>query len=100
MTYNLVDRRRTLAPVDFTLTGKLRDFQDEAVKNIAASDFGTLAAPTGSGKTVIALALVAQRRQPALVVVHTRESWRNGLTESELSWASLPRRWGSSAEAR
>ena len=73
MTYDLVDRRRALAPVDFTFTGKLRDFQDEAVKNIAASDFGTLAAPTGSGKTVIALALVAQRRQPALVVVHTRE---------------------------
>jgi superfamily II DNA or RNA helicase len=36
-------------------------------------DFGTLAAPTGSGKTVIALALAAQRRQPTLVVVHTKE---------------------------
>jgi superfamily II DNA or RNA helicase len=36
-------------------------------------DFGTLSAPTGSGKTVMALYLIAQRRQPALITVHTRE---------------------------
>jgi superfamily II DNA or RNA helicase len=36
-------------------------------------DFGTLSAPTGSGKTVMALHLIAARRQPALIVVHTKE---------------------------
>jgi superfamily II DNA or RNA helicase len=71
--YRLEDRRRTLAPVDFTFHGQLKDFQVEAVEAMAARDFGTLAAPTGSGKTVMALALVAMRRQPALVVVHTKE---------------------------
>jgi hypothetical protein len=71
--YNIEDRRRTLAPVEFTFRGELRDFQSEAVEDMAARDFGTLAAPTGSGKTVMALALVARRRQPALIVVHTRE---------------------------
>jgi superfamily II DNA or RNA helicase len=71
--YCIEDRRRTLPPVDFTFLGELLDFQEVAVSGMAARDFGVLAAPTGSGKTVVALSLVAMRRQPALVVVHTRE---------------------------
>jgi len=71
--YKIEDWRRTLPEVDFTFKGELRDFQVEAVDAMAALDFGTLAAPTGSGKTVMALALIARRRQPALIVVHTRE---------------------------
>jgi len=71
--YNLDDHRRTLAPVDFTFRGELLDFQEVAVSAMAARDFGVLAAPTGSGKTVMALALITMRRQPALVVVHTKE---------------------------
>jgi superfamily II DNA or RNA helicase len=71
--YQLEDRRRTLAPVDFRFQGELRDFQAEAVKAVLTRDFGTLAAPTGSGKTVMALYVVSQRRQPALVVTHTKE---------------------------
>lgn len=71
--FTIADRRRTLAPVDFTCTGQLKDFQVQAVDAMAARDFGVLAAPTGSGKTIMALALVARRQQPAMVVVHTRE---------------------------
>jgi superfamily II DNA or RNA helicase len=71
--YQIQDRRRTLPSVDLQFQGELRDFQAEAVQAMMARDFGTLAAPTGSGKTVIALALAAQRRQPTLVVVHTKE---------------------------
>jgi superfamily II DNA or RNA helicase len=40
---------------------------------MAARDFGVLQAPTGSGKTTMALSLIARRRQPALIMVHTRE---------------------------
>jgi superfamily II DNA or RNA helicase len=71
--YRIEDRRRTLVPVDFAFLGELHDFQVEAVEAMAARDFGVLQAPTGSGKTVVALALIARRRQPALVVVHTKE---------------------------
>jgi superfamily II DNA or RNA helicase len=67
------DRRRVLPEVDFTFKGNLHDFQIEAVEALAKRDFGTLAAPTGSGKTIMALALIARRRQPTLIVVHTRE---------------------------
>ncbi len=71
--YRIEDRRRVLPEVDFTFRGELRDFQEQAVEAMVARDFGTLPSPTGSGKTVMALALIAWRRQPALVVVHTRE---------------------------
>jgi len=73
LAYELDDRRLSLPEVNCHFHGRLKDFQVEAVEAVWQRDFGVLAAPTGSGKTVIALALVKARRQPALVVVHTRE---------------------------
>jgi superfamily II DNA or RNA helicase len=67
------DKRRTLPVVDFAFFGQLRPFQVEAANAMLAKDFGTLSAPTGSGKTVMALYIIAARRQPALIVVHTKE---------------------------
>lgn len=73
LTYQLIDQGRTLVPVSFTFTGQLKPFQEKAVKEILTKDFTTLSAPTGSGKTVIALYVIALRQQPALVIVHTKE---------------------------
>ena len=71
--YQIEDNRRTLPEVDFTFHGKLRPFQEQAVTNILSRDFGTLSAATGSGKTVVALYIISERKQPALIVVHTKE---------------------------
>jgi superfamily II DNA or RNA helicase len=71
--HRIDDRRRSLPPVDFTFRGELRPFQKTAVEQMLARDFGTLSSPTGSGKTVMALSMVARRRQPALIIVHTQE---------------------------
>jgi superfamily II DNA or RNA helicase len=71
--HRIEDRRRSLPPVEFAFSGELRAFQAEAVEQMAARDFGTLSSPTGSGKTVMALGLVARRRQPTVVVVHTKD---------------------------
>jgi len=73
IAYEIDDQRRTLPEVNFSFKGTLKDFQGEAVNAILKRDFGTLSAPTGSGKTVMALATIAERRQPALIVVHTKE---------------------------
>lgn len=70
--YTMDDQRRTLSDVHFTFNGTLKPFQRKAVQVMLSKDFGTLSAPTGSGKTVMALFMVVQRRQPALIVVHTK----------------------------
>ena len=67
------DERRSLPEVDFTFGGELRPYQDTACQAMLRRRFGTLCAPTGAGKTVCGLSLIARRRQPALIVVHTRD---------------------------
>ena len=67
------DQRRKLAEVDFHFKGKLRPYQQKAVEDILRRHFGVLVATTGSGKTVIALEIIAQRCQPTLILVHSRE---------------------------
>lgn len=71
--YDIVDCRSTHPVINFSFKGKLRSFQQEAVDQMLARDFGTLSSATGSGKTIMALYMIAQRRQPTLIVVHTRE---------------------------
>ncbi|CAB5124518.1 Helicase-like:Type III restriction enzyme, res subunit:DEAD/DEAH box helicase-like [Olavius algarvensis associated proteobacterium Delta 3] len=72
-SFKIDDRRRSLSEVHFAFSGALRPFQQRAVKDMGAKEFGTLSAATGSGKTVMALYLIARRRQPALIVVHTKD---------------------------
>lgn len=71
--YQIIDQRRTLPPADLTFTGFLKDFQQQATMDILSRDFGVLQAPTGSGKTVMALSIIAARRQSCLIIVHSKE---------------------------
>ena len=71
--YEIEDRRRSLPPANFSFQGKLKPFQQVAVDEMLVKDFGTLSSATGSGKTIMALYMVARRRQPALIVVHTKD---------------------------
>lgn len=67
------DKRRELDPVDFSFKGELRPYQQEALNSFSNQTQGLLEAGTGAGKTVMALALIAQRKQPCLIIVHTKE---------------------------
>lgn len=72
-TLEIEDRRRKCSHVEFQFHGELKPFQQNAVSAMIKKEFGTLSAPTGGGKTVMALHLIAQRRQPALIIVHTKD---------------------------
>jgi len=71
--YEINEKRRFLAALSFDFSGQLKPFQSKAVEVMLAKEFGTLSAPTGSGKTVMALYMIARRKQPALIVVHTKD---------------------------
>ena len=80
----IVDNRRLLAEVDFNFQGDLRPYQQEAVKDVLQKHFGVLVAGTGSGKTVMALAVLAERRQPTLVLLHSKElmyQWQERISQ-------------------
>ena len=95
IAYELIDERRERPPVDWPFNGRLRPFQEAAVRDLARKEFGTLSAPTGSGKTVMGLNLMAIRRQPTLIVVHTKDlahQWVErieqflGVPSDEIGW--------------
>ena len=71
--YTIVDKTRLLPSVHFSFKTHLHPYQFSAVKDVIGRRFGVLEAPPGAGKTVMALAVIAQRKQPALVIVHTKE---------------------------
>jgi superfamily II DNA or RNA helicase len=63
--------------------GELTAPQLEAVKQIQKSDIGILMAPPGAGKTVMACALIAERKVSTLVLVHRQplmEQWRERIS--------------------
>jgi superfamily II DNA or RNA helicase len=67
--YRVVDRQRTLEPIEFEFHGVLKDYQERAFEEMTARDHGTLVGDAKSGKTVIALYLIYQRRQPTMIIV-------------------------------
>ncbi|MCI5164811.1 MAG: DEAD/DEAH box helicase [Candidatus Electrothrix sp. GM3_4] len=69
----LIDQRRKVAPITYDFMGELRPYQQEAVQALSGHSFGVLEAGTGSGKTVMALKIIAERRQPTIILVHSRE---------------------------
>ena len=71
--YEIEDHRRCLSAINFNFIGELKPFQQVAVDEMLAKDFGTLSSATGSGKTIMALYMIAHRRQPTLIVVHTKD---------------------------
>ncbi|CAN2050046.1 ATP-dependent DNA helicase UvsW [Candidatus Magnetomoraceae bacterium gMMP-13] len=84
ISYKLIDNTRELPEVDFQFQGSLYDFQNRAAQAILKRRFGIFNCPTGGGKTVVALYCIAQRKQPALVVIHTKEllyQWRDRAVE-------------------
>lgn len=91
--YEIDDQRRELPAIDLRFTGTLQPFQANAAAEMLAKEFGVLCAPTGSGKTVVALYMIAKRRQPALIIVHTKDlaaQWKEriqtflGLAEEDI----------------
>ncbi len=76
------DERFTGKAIDLQFTGVLRDEQAQAIQQVLQHDEGILCAPTAFGKTVVAAALIAERRANTLVLLHRQQlldQWRERL---------------------
>ena len=89
--FSITDKTRSFPEINFNFIGKLRDFQNPAADDMLDFDLGTLSAPTGSGKTIIALYLIAQSKQPALIIVHTTELLNQWIQRIE-TFLEIPKR--------
>ena len=71
--YNFKDIRKKLDSVEYQFNAQLREHQQNAIETVAKKDFGVIVAPPGSGKTIVGLKIISDRRQPALIIVHRKQ---------------------------
>ncbi len=73
IAYTFIDQRRKKEQTLFTFQATLRSYQLPALDAVNKKEMGVIVAPPGSGKTVIGLKIIADKQQPALIVVHRKQ---------------------------
>lgn len=68
-----LENTRESEKVDFTFHGTLREDQVAASNATLRRNFSVVQMATGAGKTVVALVCIAGRKQPTLVIVHSKD---------------------------
>jgi len=71
--YKIIDKREKRESIDFDSNIDLLDHQEIALEKVREKDFGVIVSPPGSGKTVIGLEIISEKRQPALIIVHRKQ---------------------------
>jgi len=82
--YKIENKTIAYENINWEFSGALRPFQKIAIKEMLSEDIGTLCAPTGSGKTVMGIYMITKRKQPTIIIVHTKEllfQWRERLKQ-------------------
>ncbi|WP_271781993.1 DEAD/DEAH box helicase [Aquimarina algiphila] len=71
--FEFLDKRVKFPLTKFSTNIILRPHQNIAIEATVKKDFGVITAPSGSGKTVIGLKIIAKKQQPALIIVHRKQ---------------------------
>ena len=70
--------------IDVAFKGRLREEQQQAMTAMLSHPVGTLSATTAFGKTVFAIAMIAQRKVNTLILVHRKsllDQWKKQLSD-------------------
>lgn len=89
--FEFIDNRKQKPIIPFVFNATLRRHQDQAIGQVSIKDYGVIVAPPGSGKTVIGLKIIANKKQPALIIVHRKhliEQW----TERIEAFLGIPKK--------
>jgi len=91
LPFKIIDNRKKLEPVEFESDIELRPEQEAALEKTLDKDFGVIVSPPGSGKTIIGLELIVQKRQPALIIVHRKQLFDQWLDRIQ-SFLKIPKK--------
>jgi superfamily II DNA or RNA helicase len=89
--FEFIDERMLSPSISYAFNASLRNHQLGAIEAVSKKDYGVIVAPPGSGKTIIGLKIIADKRQPALIIVHRKqllEQW----TERIEAFLGIPKR--------
>ena len=84
VAYVIKDHTNHGKVIDVAFKGKLREEQQKAMECMLSHNLGTLSATTAFGKTIFAIAMIAQRKVNTLILVHRKsllDQWKKQLEE-------------------
>lgn len=88
--HDFIDERKKHKAIPFLFNAQLREHQQVVIESISKKDLGVIVAPPGSGKTIVALKIISDKQQPALIIVHRKqlvEQW----TERVETFLGIPK---------
>ncbi len=71
--YDFFDKRNKYPEVYFSFQAKLREHQEKILDVISRKDLGVIVAPPGSGKTIVSLKIISDKKLPALIITHRKQ---------------------------
>jgi len=89
--FTLNDNRKKSEELKLETSCKPYDYQQEAVKDVLTEDNGVLVAPPGAGKTIMGIDIIAQLKQPTLILVHKKQIYSQWIQRIE-SFMNIPKR--------
>lgn len=81
--FEATDRRLALPEINFSSSIQLRDYQSPAIDAIKKSRQGVVNMPCGAGKTETGLEIIAELKQPALWLTHTKDLLNQSLERAK-----------------
>lgn len=73
LDHEFIDERQKKPAIKYSFSAVLKEHQQKAYAEVSKKEMGIIVAPPGSGKTILALKLIAEKQQPTLIVVHRKQ---------------------------
>ncbi|WP_340110977.1 TOTE conflict system archaeo-eukaryotic primase domain-containing protein [Maribellus mangrovi] len=71
--FKIIDKRIKKESIEFKSDISLQPYQKMVLDKVRDKDFGVIVSPPGTGKTVVGLEIIANKKQPALILVHRKQ---------------------------
>ncbi|MCG8388283.1 MAG: DEAD/DEAH box helicase [Cytophagales bacterium] len=89
--HSFIDQRIKRNTVPFAVQFELYPYQETVTQAASKKDFGIIVSPPGTGKTIIGLKIIADKQQPALIIVHRKQLLQQW-TERIQAFLGIPKR--------